>query len=117
MQKKQWVLLKGHFLVCVVATTAVLLMVCTSLFAEEDTLAKGLAAYMKRDYGSAVAHLREYVAHQPDAEAYYLLGYASYKLKQMKEAAEYFRESYLIDPNFTPRITGHGKTKQLRTRK
>ena len=102
----------GHFLMCVVATSMVLLVMCASLSAEEDTFTRGLAAYMKRDYRSAVAHLKEYVAHQPDAEAYYLLGYASYKLNQRKEAAEYFRESYLIDPNFTPKVTGHGKTKK-----
>jgi len=117
MQRKPWFLLKGHFWVCVVATSTVLLIVCASLSAGEDTFTKGLAAYMKRDYRSAVAHLKEYVAYHPDAEAYYLLGYASYKIKQMKEAAEYFKESYLIDPNFTPKITGHGNTKHWRTRK
>ena len=117
MQRKPWLLLKGLFLVCTVATSMVLLMVCASLSAERDTFAKGLTAYMKRDYRTAVVHLKEYVAHQPDANAYYFLGYASYEMNQMKEAAEYFREAYLIDPNFTPKITGHGKTKQRRTRK
>ena len=112
MQRKPWVSLTGHFVVCVVATSMVLLVVCASVSAEDDLFKKGLAAYMKRDYRSAVALLKEYVATKPDAEAYYFLGYASYKLNQRKEAAEYFRESYLIDPNFTPKVTGHGKTKQ-----
>jgi TolA-binding protein len=73
------------------------------LYAQEDLYEKALHAYHKKDFKVTVQYLKEYVARKPDAGAYYLLGYANYKLNNRKEAAEYFREAYLIDPNFTPR--------------
>lgn len=80
--------------------------------AQDDLYEKGLKAYFKKDYAAAVKYLKEYVAQMPDAEAYYLLGYASYELKRKEkqpkgrkdfwgddDSAGYFREAYLIDPN------------------
>ncbi|MCE5193846.1 MAG: tetratricopeptide repeat protein [Nitrospiraceae bacterium] len=64
---------------------------------------KALEAYAKKDYKTAIQYLKEYVAEEPSAEAYYLLGYSAYKLKNMAESAEYFKEAYLLDPSFEPK--------------
>jgi hypothetical protein len=82
------------------------------LYAQDDLYEKGLKAYFKRDYAAAVKYLKEYVAQMPDAEAYYLLGYATYELERNAkpskgrkdfwsdtDSVRYFREAYLIDPN------------------
>ncbi len=61
---------------------------------------EALAAYSHGGYGKAIKLLGEYVKKTPSAGAYYLLGYSNYKLGRYKEAAEYFSEAYLIDPNF-----------------
>jgi TolA-binding protein len=74
-----------------------------SVSAQEGLYRKGLHAYLKKDYRNAAKYLREYTDQKPDAAAYYLLGYANYKLKNRKEAEENFREAYLLDPGFTPK--------------
>ncbi len=84
--------------------------------AEEGLYEKGLSAYFKKDYKTAVQYLKEYVAGNPDAKGYYLLGYANYELKRKggrsggrrdfwgdTETAGYFKEAYRIDPDFSPR--------------
>jgi TolA-binding protein len=101
-----------NILVYAAAVSTALLMLYTFASAEDDGLTKGLSAYLKRDYRSAVAHFKEHVTRMPDAKAYYFLGYASYELKETKESAEYFREAYLIDPNFTPKVTSYGEKKR-----
>jgi TolA-binding protein len=70
--------------------------------AQQTDYEDALAAYMKRDYGAAVERLKEYVSQRPEARAYYLLGYASYALNKDDEASGYFKEAYLIDPEFDP---------------
>lgn len=75
---------------------------------------KALEAYAKKDYKTAVKYLKELVDEEPSAEAYYLLGYAAYKLKNMAESAEYFKEAYLLDPSFEPKkIKFDAKTKKI----
>ena len=37
----------------------------------------------------------------PTPSAYYLLGYSLYKLGKFEEANEYFKEAYLLDPDFS----------------
>ncbi len=89
-----------------------------ALCAEEGLYEKGLRAYLKKDYKTAVKDLKEYVAGHRDAKGYYLLGYANYELKRKtgkskgrsdfwgdRETAEYFKEAYRIDPDFSPRST------------
>jgi hypothetical protein len=34
------------------------------------------------------------------------MGYALYKLRKFNESTEYFRETYLIDPTFSPVKSG-----------
>lgn len=97
----------------------------SAAFAQDEVYAKGIRAYFKRDYATAVQYLKEYVARKPEAKAYYFLGYAQYELKRKTgspkgrkdfwadtESAKYFREAYLIDPEFSPKAVGFGKKKK-----
>jgi Family of unknown function (DUF5684)/Tetratricopeptide repeat len=68
-----------------------------------------LKAYYSGHYKKAVADLKDYVNRKPDAAAYYLIGYGLYKLGKYKEATEYFDQSYLIDPTFSPEEIGFEK--------
>lgn len=87
----------------VVLIGVILITLASFAFSQEEAYEKAVNAYLKKDYKKAVEYLKEYVARKPDAGAYYLLGYASYKLKNRAEASEFFREAYLIDPEFSPR--------------
>ncbi|MGD0883779.1 MAG: tetratricopeptide repeat protein [Thermodesulfovibrionales bacterium] len=106
--------LKGLCRIILLAAAVVIAL--TSLaYAQEETYDKALRAYLKKDFKTTVKYLKEYVAQNPDADAYYLLGYANYKLKNRKDAIGYFREAYLIDPNFTPKsIEFKGTVKKSR---
>ncbi len=67
----------------------------------ENSYKKGLRSYYTGDYKEAVRILKEYVRHRPDPRAYYLIGYALYELGRYDEAARYFKEAYLIDPEIS----------------
>ena len=108
-----------------VVSLVIMVFSATTVFAQEDTYAKGLKAYFKKDYAAAVNYLKEYVARKPEAKAYYFLGYAQYELKRRTgnprgrkdfwadtEAAKYFREAYLVDPEFSPKAAGFVKKKK-----
>jgi len=62
----------------------------------------GVSSYKKRHYRECIRLLQAYTAKTPDPRAYYLMGYASYKLKNFSEARDYFEKAYLVDPDFTP---------------
>ncbi|HAM53788.1 MAG TPA: hypothetical protein DCP92_24990 [Nitrospiraceae bacterium] len=94
---------RGGLLRIILLVAVVLISLSSLLYAQTETYDKALRAYSKKDFKTAVKYLKEYVAQNPDADAYYLLGYANYKLKKRKEAIGYFKEAYLIDPNFTPK--------------
>lgn len=70
---------------------------------EEGTeFQSGMQYYNSKNYEAAAKQFREYVDRQPDPSAYYLIGYSMYKLGRFSEADEYFKEAYLIDPEFSP---------------
>jgi TolA-binding protein len=73
-----------------------------SVIAQENPYDLAKNAYMKKDYKSAAEHLRKYVEKKPDPYAYYLLGYALYKIKKHPESVKYFHEAYILDPNISP---------------
>ncbi|MCX5717850.1 MAG: DUF5684 domain-containing protein, partial [Nitrospirae bacterium] len=60
-----------------------------------------LKYYNSKKYKEAVEVLEEHVKKNPNAVDYYLLGYALYKLGKFEEANEYFKEAYLLDPEFS----------------
>ncbi|MGE5893055.1 MAG: DUF5684 domain-containing protein [bacterium] len=67
-----------------------------------DEYQEALRYYEKGNFSEAVNYLKMYVDKKPDPSAYYLLGYSLYKLGRHSEASEYFKQAYLIDPNFSP---------------
>ncbi len=71
--------------------------------AKNDSFEKAVRYYLKKDFRHAAENLKQYIAERPDPAAYYLLGYASYKLKRFDEANAYFAEAYLIDPAISPK--------------
>ena len=116
---------KSGVVVCGVVSLVIMAFSATAVFGQDNLYEKGLRAYFKKDYAAAVNYLKEYVARKPEAKAYYFLGYAQYELKRRTgspagrkdfwadtEAAKYFKEAYLIDPEFSPPSAGFGKKKK-----
>ena len=116
---------RSGIVICGVVSVVILAFSTSTAFAQDEVYAKGIRAYFKKDYASAVNYLKEYVARKPEAKAYYFLGYAQYELKRRTgnprgrkdfwadtESAKYFREAYLIDPEFSPKAVGFGKKKK-----
>jgi len=67
---------------------------------DKDFMA-GLSAYNAKNYSAATKHFREFANRKPDPTAYYLLGYALYMQGKFPQADEYFRQAFLIDPEFS----------------
>lgn len=63
---------------------------------------KAVELYNKGKYRQAIALLEEYVKKRPKPEAYYLIGYAYYKLGKHDEANKFFKYSFIIDPLYSP---------------
>src|SRR5512140_2258080 len=80
---------------------AMALIVCSEAYSGNEDFEKGLRQYRKRDYKGAERYLKNYISATPDPAAYYLLGYADYKLKKYDDANGYFTEAYLIDPDIS----------------
>lgn len=68
---------------------------------EDREFKAGLRHYNSKNYKAAVKQFQEYVNKKPDPAGYYLIGYSLYKLGKFSEAEEYFKEAYLIDPEFS----------------
>ena len=81
------------------------LTVASEAMAGNEDFKKGLSDYGKKDYRHAETYFKRYVSQIPDPVAYYLLGYADYKLKKFDEANKYFSEAYLIDPQVSPKAS------------
>lgn len=116
---------KSGLVKCGIVSLVILAFSGSAAFAQDEVYAKGIRAYFKKDYATAVKYLKEYVARKPEAKAYYFLGYAQYELKRRTkdprgrkdfwadtESAKYFREAYLIDPEFSPHTAGSGQKKK-----
>lgn len=73
----------------------------TPFAAENSEYTKALKYYNSKKYKEAVEVLKEQVQKAPSAVDYYLLGYSLYKLGKFEEANEYFKEAYLLDPEFS----------------
>ncbi len=63
---------------------------------------KGLKYYYSGNFEESARVFKEHIQEKPSASVYYLLGYSLYELGRHKEAFTYFREAYLLDPEFTP---------------
>ena len=73
----------------------------TTFAAENSEYSKALKYYNSKKFKEAVELLKEQVQKNPTPSAYYLIGYSLYKLGKFEEANEYFKESYLLDPDFS----------------
>lgn len=82
---------------------------------------KGIAHLKEKKYDDAVKELEEAVTINPDAEAYYYLGYAYYMkgkkgdAESRKKSVESFEKAYELNPSFTPnrfKPTEAGEAKQ-----
>jgi len=111
--------MKGVILITVFS---VVIFLASVLHAQDELYEKGRRAYAKRDYKTAAKYLSEYVARNPDARAYYLLGYAQYEMLRKKgpskgkkdfwgdtQTVAYFKEAYLIDPNVSAKSVDRNK--------
>lgn len=71
-------------------------------FANDDKdFRNGLKSYLSKNFKMAVTHFKEYISRKPDPAAYYLIGYSLYKMRKFSEADDYFRDAFLIDPEFS----------------
>ncbi len=82
------------------------LLLIPTLACAQNTYDKAVDAYLKKDFKTAANILKEYVKKRPEPSAYYLLGYSLYKQKKHAEAAEYFEQAYILDPNVSTVLTG-----------
>ncbi len=88
----------------VVLCFLVLLIPC---FAGAASLETAMKFYNKGDMNTAISELETYVNENPvDTQGLYYLGYAYYEKGMMDKAMMYFRNSYLIDPYFSPLLPG-----------
>ena len=74
----------------------------SSALAATGAYEKACTAYARGNFKAAAGHLASYVEKKPDPEAYYLLGYAHYKMRNFPESMRCFRDAYILDPSITP---------------
>jgi hypothetical protein len=93
---------KAVYIIAVLFTLSVITGV---VFAKTETeYDKAVRYYNTGKYREAVEIFKEYIKTNPDAPAYYRIGYALYELGAYDEANQYFQQAYLIDPSFSPDI-------------
>ena len=84
-----------------------LFVTASAIYANTDKeYSEALKYYNSGKFKKAVSLLKDYVKNNQDPSAYYRMGYALYKLRKFNESTEYFRETYLIDPTFSPVKSG-----------
>lgn len=71
--------------------------------ADDASFRKAYSLYYQGQLNQAIKVLEEYVNKYPDPKALYFLGYVYYESKKMGPAMKYFKEAYLIDPDYSPR--------------
>lgn len=80
-------------------------IVSSVAFAKTETeYDKAVRFYNTGKYREAVDIFKDYIKTNPEAPAYYRIGYALYELGEYAEANQYFQQAYLIDPSFSPDI-------------
>lgn len=63
---------------------------------------QGLKLYRTGNYSLCIKYLKTHLDESNDPRAFYLIGYAYYKLKDHTSALQYFNQAYLADPGFSP---------------
>ena len=88
-----------------VITVAVLILAFLSVslcLAETSPVEEAYTIYYQGNVDKAIELLEDYVDGNPDAGAYYFLGYAYYEKKQMNKAMEYFTKSFKLRSFYSP---------------
>jgi TolA-binding protein len=94
-------MIRGKCMKIISAVFVTALLMYSSAFAGTGTYEKAFTSYTRGNFRAAAGYLVEYVEKRPDPEAYYLLGYANYKMKKYPESIGYFRDAYILDPSIT----------------
>ncbi len=85
----------------VIALLVLFASVAGAVVPDDKDFRTGLKAYNSKNYKAAVKYFKEYISRKPDPTAYYLTGYSLYKLGKFSEADDYFKDAYLIDPEYS----------------
>jgi hypothetical protein len=64
---------------------------------------RAIELYGQGKFEETIDILTVYVESKPEPAAYWLIGYSLYKLERFDEADKYFQDTYLIDPDFSPK--------------
>ncbi len=87
----------------IIVLVTLLCVVSFSLcIADDDAFRKAYSLYYQGKTDQAIKVLEEYVNKYPDPKALYFLGYVYYESKKMEPAMKYFKEAYLINPDYSP---------------
>ncbi len=92
----------------------VLMAPSLSLAQMNDDYDRALYYYKKANYAEAVKYLNLYLEKKPDPSAYYLKGYALYKIGSYGDASKNFEDAYFIDPMFDPEKIDFGESSDMK---
>ena len=82
--------------------TAFLLISLSFIPVHAETLEQAYSLYYKGEKTEAISIIESYVQDNPEAQAYYFLGYAYYEMKEMDKSREYFTKAYKMKSFFSP---------------
>jgi TolA-binding protein len=88
--------------VLVLALLTVLLISVSLCWANETALQEAYSLYYKGEKESAIKMMEDYVQDNPNADAFYFLGYVYYEKKEMDRAMEYFSEAFRLKSFYSP---------------
>jgi hypothetical protein len=94
-------LIKLSFLIVTIAFIIATVAPCLEARQLTD-FEKATQLYNKGKYEQAIPLLKKHIKTKPKPEAFYMLGYSLYKLGRHEEARKYFKESYLVEPEYSP---------------
>ncbi len=84
-------------------TLAIIALLSFSLcWAGVSPVENAYSLYYQGKAEKAIELMEAYVENNPDAGAYYFLGYAYYEMEQMDKAMDYFKKSFEIKNFYSP---------------
>ena len=78
------------------------LMSVSLCLAQTSRVDEAYSLYYQGNTDKAIELMQDYVKDNPDASAYYFLGYAYYEKQQMNKAMEYFTKSFKLRSFYSP---------------
>jgi len=86
--------------VLIISLMMILSTAYLSLAVEGQDYSEALKSYQMKNYTKAIETLDQVISKNPTPSAYYLKGYALYKLQRNNEAQWNFKEAFFLDPEF-----------------